>query len=136
MKTQMTVIRPDHRLHALLASAARVFTSILGAGVFNFIWLSAFLTFSGKPPRGPVSVLLWFLAPPVTALGFAFGIILFDFLKSKTKDSFLSVFPLPLIGCVIGAAAIFPFAPMFIGFGMFVFGGFSVLIREVRLSRN
>lgn len=131
----MTLLRPDHRWSKVSASVTRVFVSFLGAGLANFIWLAAFLTFAGKPPGGPVTWLLWLLAPPVTALGFCYGIILFDCYIPRHRSSLLSVLPLPLAGCVIGAVAAFQFGPMFIGFGMFAAGGIAVSLREVFLSR-
>ena len=132
----MPFLRPGHRWHALLVSVTRVVTSFLVAGLFNFIWLAAFLTFAGKPPRGPVSWFLWCIAPLITALGFSYGIMLFDYYVSKTRNSLLSVLPLLLVGCVIGAVAIIPIGQMFIGIGMFAFGGIAVLLREVRLTRQ
>ena len=132
----MPIIRPDHRWHALLVSMTRVIASFLGAGLLNFIWLAGFITFAGKPPGGPVSWLLWCLAPPITSIGFSYGIILFDYCVSKTRTPLLSVLPIVLVGCVIGAVVIIPIGQMFIGFGMFVFGGIAVLLREVRLSRQ
>ncbi len=81
-----------------------------------------------KPTGGPVSWLLRCLAPPITALEFSCGIIIFDYCVIKT--------PPPLIGCVIGALAIIWIGKMFIGFGMFVFGVIAVLLREGRLSRQ
>ena len=63
----MPFLRPDHRGYKLFVSVTRVLISFLGAGLSNFIWLAAFLTFSEKPPGGPVSWLLWCLAPPITA---------------------------------------------------------------------
>ena len=132
----MPFLRPDHRWYKLFVSVTRVLISFLGAGLSNFIWLAAFLTFSEKPPGGPVSWLLWCLAPPITALGFSYGIILFDYYVSKNRIPLLSVLPLPLVGCVIGAAVAFQFGPMFIGFGMFALGAIAVLLREVCLSRQ
>jgi len=131
----MPFLRSDHRWYRLLVSVTRVVISFLGAGLSNFIWLAAFLTFAEKPPGGPVSWLLWCLAPPMTALGFSYGIILFDCYVANKRISLLSVLPLPLVGCVIGEAAAFQFGPMFIGFGMFVLGGIAVLLREVCCSR-
>jgi hypothetical protein len=136
VKEHMPIFRPDHRWYAWLISITRVVASFLGAGLFNLIWLAAFLTFAGRPPRGPVSWLLWCLAPPITALGFSYGIILFDYSVSHTRHSLLSVLPLLLVGCVIGAVVIFPIGQMFIGFGIFVFGGMAVLLQEVRRSRK
>jgi hypothetical protein len=131
----MPFLRPDHRLSRLIVAITRVFVSFLGAGLANFIWLAAFLTFAEKPPGGPVSWLLWVLAPPTIALGYSFGIILFDWYALKYKSSFLSVLPLPLVGCIIGAAIAFQFGPMFIGFGTLALCGIAVVLREVRLSR-
>jgi len=131
----MPFLRPDHRWYKLSVSVNRVLISFLGAGLSNFIWLAAFLTLAEKPPGGPVSWLLWFLAPPVTALGFCYGIILFDCYVKK-RSSLLSVLPLPLVACVIGAVAAFQFGPMFIGLGMFALGGIAVALREVHLWRQ
>lgn len=128
--------RQNHRRSALLVSITRVVASFLGAGLFNFIWLAAFITFAGKPPGGAVSWLLWCLAPPITSVGFSYGIILFDYWFSKRRTPLFSVLPLILAGCVVGAVVIIPIGQMFIGFGMFVFGGLGVLLREVRLSRQ
>ena len=132
----MSIISPDHRWYALLVSTTRVVASFLGAGLFNFIWLAAFITFAEKPPGGPVSWFLWCLAPPMISIGFSYGIILFDYYVSKSRTSLLSVLPFILVGCVIGAVVIIPIGQMFIGFGMFVFGGIAVLLREFRLSRQ
>ena len=132
----MPFIRPDHRWYALLVSITRIVASFLGAGLFNFIWLVAFITFADKPPGGPVSWLLWCLAPPVISIGFSYGIILFDYYVSKTRTPLLSVVPFILVGSVIGAVVIIPIGQMFIGLGMFVFGGIAVLLREVRLSHQ
>ena len=136
MKLRMSSLRPDHRWYKLSVSVKRVFISFLGAGLSNFIWLAAFLTFAEKPPGGPISWLLWCLAPLIIALGFSYGIILFDYCVSKNRISLLSVLPIPLVGCAIGAVVAFQFGPMFIGFGIFVFGGIAVLLREVCLSRQ
>lgn len=132
----MPIIRPGHPWNRLFVSATRMVFSFLVAGLFNFIWLAAFLALTGKPPGGPVSWLLWCLAPPVTASGFSVGIILFDLHVLKTRISLLSVLPYPLTGCVIGAAAIIPVGKMFIGIGMFTVGGIAVLLRELRLARQ
>ena len=132
----MSFLRSDHRRSKLVVSVTRILISFLGAGLANFIWLAAFLTFAEKPPGGPVSWLLWFLAPPLIALGFCCGMILFDYYIFKRRNSLLSVLPLPLIGCAIGAAVAFQFGPMFIGFGMFALGGVTVTLQEVYLSRR
>jgi hypothetical protein len=132
----MPFLRPDHLWSRPIVTIARVFISFLCAGLANFIWLAAFLTFSEKPPGGPASWLLWFLAPPTIALGYSLGIILFDWYALRCKGSLFSVLPLPLAGCVIGAVLAFQLGPMFIGFGTLAIGGIAVVIREVWLSRK
>ncbi len=132
----MTSLHPDHRWSKLIISIKRVLISFLGAGLFNFIWLAAFLTFAEKPPGGPVSWILWFLAPLIIALGFCYGIILFDYFVFKNRSSLLTVLPIPLVGCAIGAVTAFQFGPMFIGFGTLAIGGVAVLLREIRFLRQ
>ncbi len=128
----MSFLHSDHRWAKLFVSITRVFISFLGAVLFNLIWLAAFLTFAEKPPGGPISWLLWFLAPPIIALGFCCGIILFDYYAFKKRRSLFSVLPLPLVGCVIGAVVAFQFGSMFIGFGILAFGGIAVSLQEAR----
>jgi hypothetical protein len=56
--------------------------------------------------------------------------------RAGRSGCFLSVLPLPLVGCVIGAVVIIPIGQMFIGVAMFALGGLAVLLREVRLWRR
>ncbi len=46
MKYQMAIIRSEHRWYSLVVSVTGVFVSFLGAGLSNFIWLAAFITFA------------------------------------------------------------------------------------------
>ena len=110
----------------------RVITSLFCAGVFYFAWMGAFLLAS-KGDSSILKALLWLLAPIVTAMGFTIGIVLHAHL-TKTLDVYFSrIFPWPLIGCTIGAGAIYWFGPMLIVFGMFVAGTASVVARDVVL---
>ncbi len=127
---------PDHRLYKLFISVFRIVTSFLSAGILNLIWTAAFLTFAGKPPQGTISWLLWCIAPPLTAFGFSYGIIIFDRLFFKKRDSILSVLPIFFVSCVIGAVVIIPIGQMFIGISMFICGGIALVLREVWLSRR
>lgn len=127
---------PHHPLYRLAHPAKRLVSSYFGAGVFHFLWLVTFLTIGGKPPRGFVGGLLWCLAPVVTAVGFSYGIIVYDLISLRIRRTLFSVLPWPLAGCVVGGAAIFPFGPMFIGVVMFLLGGVTVVLREAYLSRK
>ncbi len=132
----MLFLHHDHRRSKVFVSFTRLLISCLGAGLSNFVWLGAFITFAEKPPGGLVSWLLWFLAPPIIALGFCGGIILFDYRVFQNRSSLLSVLPLPFVGCILGAAIAFQFGPMFIGFGTIALGGIAVFVREVYLLRS
>lgn len=113
-----------------LASAGRIAAALVGAGLFNFLWLVVFILVAGKPPRGPVAAALWCAAPIITALGFSYGTIAFNRLRKRDQAPLRSVLPWPLVGCVLGAAAVFPFGAMFIGAAMFALGGAAVVLRE------
>jgi hypothetical protein len=121
---------PGVNLKCLWRLLARVITSLLCGGVFYFAWMAVFFLATGLD--GPaVEVVLWLLAPVVTATGFATGIVTFDRLTSANEKGFLRVFTWPLIGCAIGAGVAYWFGPMLIVFGMFVAGAASIALREV-----
>ncbi len=107
----------------------RVASSIIGAGIFYFFWLAAFLL--TKDFRGGISeAVFWLLAPPITAAGFTVGIVLFDHIAKASEPRFSSTFLWSLIGCVFGAAGMYWFGPMLIVFGMFLAGTASIIIME------
>ncbi len=110
-------------------------SSVVGAGISYFIWLAACLSFMEL--RNPlVDALGWLSAPVVTAAGFAIGILIFERLAETDKTGFFGIFIWPLIGCTIGAGAVYWFGPMLIVFGMFVAGTLTVVLREVFLKQK
>jgi hypothetical protein len=127
---------PQHRIHKSPGFVKRILFSFAGAALFHFVWLAAFITLGGKPPGGFVTVAFWCVAPLLTSLGFACGMILHDHLAHERRRRFFSVWIWPLIGCAAGAAIFFAFGPMFIGFAMFVSAGSVLVVRELVLSRR
>ena len=120
----------------LWEAVLRLASSLLGAGVFYTAWMAAFFaaTRSGSVIAETV---LWLLAPVMTAAGFAVGITVAERLAKRDKSSFIRIYVWPLVGCAIGAGAVYPFGPMLIVFGMFAAGTASVAVREiVRRSRS
>lgn len=108
-------------------------TSVICAGIFYFIWLATFLlTDVSNIPL--IEIIFWILTPIVTATGFAAGFVMYEWLASKRRIRFLSIFIWPLIGCSIGAGVVYWFGPMLIVFGMFVAGTVSITLRELVLS--
>jgi hypothetical protein len=108
----------------------RVALSLLGAGVFYVAWLAAFLL--TVPLDSPiVQTTLWLLAPVLSAAGFSAGILIAERLFKSARSRPLRLFIWPLIGCALGAAAVFSFGPMLIVFGMFGAGTASIILREV-----
>ena len=57
-------------------------------------------------------------------------------LLTTRKTDFLRILVWPLVGCSLGAAAVFWFVPMLIGFGMCIGGTASVVLREVKLKHS
>ena len=119
----------------LLGAVLRVAVSVVCAGVFYVGWMAVFI-----PAFKTGSVVLrgigWLSAPVVTAAGFATGIAICEYLARTRRTDLLRMFRWPLIGCALGAGAVFPFGPMLIVFGMFAAGTASVALREVVLGVN
>lgn len=106
--------------------------SLVGAGIFYAAWLAAFLAFAR--PDGPTTQpLVWLSAPVVTALGFTAGVVALKRLRGAPDTGFLRILVWPLVGCVVGAGAVYWFGPMLIVFGMFAAGAVAVVLREVLL---
>jgi hypothetical protein len=115
----------------LARAFARVISSLLFAGIFYSAWLAAFLLTVGLD--NPVlEAIAWLSAPAATAAGFATGIAIFERLTGASRPRFLHILAWPLIGCAIGAGAVYWFGPMLIVFGMFAAGTASVALREAR----
>lgn len=120
-------------LRCLSGGLARVAFSLLCAGIFYSLWLGAFILFA-ESGRSFVKVIGWLSAPVATATGFTTGIVILEHLARKSRPNFFHIFIWPLIGCAIGAAAVYWFGPMLIVFGMFAAGTASVVLRELVLS--
>jgi hypothetical protein len=81
--------------------------------------------------------ILWFLAPVVTASGFTTGIRIIGHFNEATDVGFFRIFVWPLIGCTLGAIAVYWYGPMLIVFSMLAAGAASIFLREiVIISRN
>ena len=104
--------------------------SILCAGILYFLWMGIFLVLSDRA-GAVVRDILWLLAPVATAAGFAVGLVASERLLGSGKVTFLRVFIWPLVGCAVGAAAVYWYGPMLIVFGMFLCGTASVVLRQV-----
>ena len=72
----------------------------------------------------------------VTAGGFAVGLALGERLLGGMRVSFGRVLPWPLAGCAVGAAAVYPYGPMLIVFGMFLLGTAGVVLRQALRERR
>jgi len=120
-------------LRLLLGILIRVFFSLLFAGIFYTVWLAIAMV-GIKVDNSALKVILWVSAPIFTAVGFATGIAIFELLPATRKSRFLDVLKWALIGCAIGAGAVWWFGPMLIVFGMFGIGTASVALRQMLLS--
>ena len=111
---------------------AKVVLSVLCAGITYFVWLAVVLL--SKDSAGSVlRALFWVAAPVATAMGFAAGIVMHERMIRDTNTSFWRTLLWPLVGCAIGALAVYWYGPMLIVFGMFAVGSVSVVLREVAL---
>ena len=116
----------------MLKALIRVASSLLCAGAFYAAWLAAFLL-TAEANGSVAYTIRWLSAPVVAAAGFAVGIVISERLTRARKTRFFRILPWPLVGCAIGAGAVYWFGPMLIVFGMFAAGAASVIIREVVL---
>jgi hypothetical protein len=116
----------------LLKPLALVAVSILVAGVFHIGWLAAFIP-AAKSGIVALKILGWILAPIITALGYAAGLLMGERMLTARKTDFLRILVWPLVGCSLGAVALCSVGPMWIGIGTCVGGTASVVLREVRL---
>ena len=119
-------------LRTLWRAFVKVMVSLLCAGVSYSVWLAAFL-FAADMDSPVVEVIGWLSAPVATAAGFATGVAISEHLARTGKASFPRIFVWPLIGCAMGAGAVYWFGPMLIVFGMFAFGTASIALREIAL---
>ena len=114
-------------------SALRIGSSLLSGGVFYTGWLGAFLLLD---PEGTFfETIVWMTAPFITGLGFGFGVHLVNKLLKKDLEPFHQIAFWPILGCILGAVAVYWFGPMLIVFSMLAAGTVSVSIREFILQR-
>ena len=110
----------------------RTVAALLCAGVAYAGWLALFLL-TADLEIAFLQTAWWLLAPLETAIGFAAGLALSEQLTGARDTKFVHILVWPLIGCAIGAAAVYWFGPMLIVFGMFVAGTTSTILREIVL---
>lgn len=111
----------------------RIAASLIVAGLFYSAWLAVFLLAAGWDfDYG--EALLWLLCPLITSMGFAAGYVLPSRLAGMDNLAFLGILSWTLAGCYVGAVVVFWTGPMFIVFGMFAGGTFSLAIREVLIK--
>ncbi len=109
----------------------KVIVSLAFAGLFYAFWMAvAIYIFKSGAHSSVLDAILWLSAPAITAAGFAAGIAIFDRLCGARKPGFLNAFKWSFIGCAVGAAAVFPFGPMLIVFGIFGVGTAAISLRE------
>ncbi len=119
----------------LLRTIIRLIFSIICAGVTYFVWMAIFLL--SKDVTGPiVKGVLWFMGPVITAAGFAIGLVIHEYITGFQRRSFLWTFLWPLVGCSLGAVAVYWYGPMLIVFGMFAVGTLSIILRELFLRKK
>ena len=106
-----------------------VASSILCAAVLYFLWMGTFILLSGHVGEAAKGF-LWVLAPVVTAAGFAVGLAMSERPLTSRRVSFGRIYVWPLVGCAVGAAAVYWHGPMLIVFGMFLMGTASVVLRQ------
>lgn len=116
-------------------AALRIGLALVCAAVFYAGWLATVLAI-GDAGGAVARIVLWVLAPVVTAVGFAVGFVAADRLMRIGGTGFSRVVLWPLTGCAIGAGAVYWFGPMLIVFGMFVGGTAALVAREVLSIRR
>jgi hypothetical protein len=117
------------------ASVLKTTVSLLLGGVCYSVWLAVFLL-AVKSEHSVAQGALFFLAPLVTAAGFAAGIAV---VERRGGFDLPGMFGWPLIGCVIGSVSVYLYGPMLIVFTMLAGGTLGVIIREFiffRKTRN
>jgi hypothetical protein len=117
-------------LKSLFGLFAKVFVSVIFAGVFYFGWMAAAIPIL-KSSVIWAKAICWLSGPVVTAAGFACGIAIFELLPGARKSKLRDIILWPLIGCSIGAGVVFYFGPMLIVFAMFALGAASIFIKEI-----
>jgi hypothetical protein len=105
---------------------------MLGGAIAYLSWMAGFLLLRGFDAP-VVETIFWLAAPVITAAGFAAGATAKEPREGDKGTKFLQVLPWSLIGCVVGAGAVYSFGPMLIVFGMLSVGTASIILRELLL---
>jgi len=119
----------------LFKGAVNVVVSLLCGGAYYFAWLAVFLL-TLKLDLPILNIVLWPLAPVVTAAGFAVGVMIGQRLTGAERSGFGHIYRWPLVGCIVAVALVYPIGPMLIVFGMLVAGTMSVALRELAVLRT
>jgi hypothetical protein len=109
--------------------------SLLSGGVFYASWLAVYLL----AVRLDIAALergLFILAPVVTAAGFASGTMLVERLRGEEKTGFVLSWVWALLGCAVGALAVYWYGPMLIVFTMLAGGTLAVAYRDITKARS
>ena len=120
----------------ILLALLRIAVSTAFSGLFYIGWMVVTISAFNSGCCILNKILLWIIAPFTVALGFTVGILLVDLIFRQQKTKFWLVYRYPLAGCIIGALVVVFFGPMLIVFGMFALGGISVIIREVKITKQ
>ena len=113
----------------------RILIPVIGGGLFYALWLLVAIPMFrvGSTSGG---TLLIIIAPVVTAIGFTIGTLVVESIAKHGSRGLFHAWIWPQVGCIVGAAVVYPFGPMLIVFGMFVLGTFAVALREFRSLRR
>jgi hypothetical protein len=118
----------------VVRTVTKVALALLCAGICYIAWMAIFLL-TAEWEGSLIQAIRWLSAPVITATGFALGIALSERVTGAERNRLLCIYAWPLIGCSIGAGAVYWLGPMLIVFGMFAAGTASVLIRELTARR-
>jgi hypothetical protein len=116
-------------------SLVRVIASVVGAAVVHTAWFVLVLSLRPGPPS-PMPVWLIFTDPFATALGFGLGTLAGRRLTRRPPARFFQVSFWPLIGCMVGAVAAYPFGRMLTVLGVFPVGTAAVVVNELLERRR
>jgi hypothetical protein len=109
--------------------------SLLLGAAFYAAWLAAFL-WSNQLENAKLDRALFVLAPVVTSAGFATGVALVDKMAGGTPTGFFLSWVWALMGCSIGALAVYFYGTMLIVFTMLIGGTLAVVAREITGARS
>lgn len=121
------------KLAKLCRISIRLVFSVAFAGIFYTGWLAVAISLFKSDMLGNPAIKAIFLltAAPITAAGFATGIMALELLSRSRTTKFLDIFKWSLIACAVAAAVVYPFGPMLIVFGIFAAGTATIMAVEL-----